>query len=113
MKYKMSCCVCLQTPAQKQALAFYRDVIGLPVKCDDRAIVELDASPIRLFLDQGEPRELIFELLVPDLEAAKKELTAAGCKIIRWEGKGKCCYIRDPFGQMFNLFEDPDAFDGK
>ena len=45
------------------------------------------------------------ELFVDDLEAAKRFLTDNGCKIIRWEGLGKDCYIEDPFGLRFNIWQ--------
>ncbi|MEE9443003.1 MAG: VOC family protein [candidate division Zixibacteria bacterium] len=110
MPYKFSRCIAMQHPAEKQVLEFYRNVIGLEVVGEGPDGVELNADPYRLFLDGREPRELIMELIVPDLEKAREELVAAGCRVIRWEGKGKCCYIRDPFGQLFNIWEDPDAF---
>ena len=52
----------------------------------------------------------IMEFLVPDAEAAKEELLKAGCKIVQWEGKGRNCYMRDPFGFVLNLYEEPEAF---
>jgi hypothetical protein len=45
------------------------------------------------------------EFLVEDLEAARDHLIGNGCKIIKWEGKGKDCYLQDPFGVVFNLWE--------
>jgi hypothetical protein len=47
---------------------------------------------------------------VPDLEEAKQELLATGCTVMRWDGLGKSCYMRDPFGFTFNVFEDKGAF---
>jgi catechol 2,3-dioxygenase-like lactoylglutathione lyase family enzyme len=108
--YKFSRCIAMQHPEEKQVLEFYRDVIGLEVVEGGPDGVELNADPYRLFLDGKEPRELIMELVVPDLEEARKELVTNGCNVERWEGKGKCCYIRDPFGQLYNIWEDPDKF---
>ena len=71
---------------------------------------ELTAEHNRLFFDAGEFRGPIFEFIVPDLEAARAELVTAGCSVIRWEGKGGCCYLQDPFGFWFNLWEDPEEF---
>jgi hypothetical protein len=31
---------------------------------------------------------------------------ANGCKVLRWRGKGQDCYIQDPFGVIFNLWEE-------
>ncbi len=45
------------------------------------------------------------ELFVDDLDTAKAHFLANGCKILRWHGKGKDCYIEDPFGVRFNVWE--------
>jgi predicted enzyme related to lactoylglutathione lyase len=45
------------------------------------------------------------ELFVDDLEAAKQVLLANGCKVLRWKGKSQDCYIEDPFGVRFNIWE--------
>lgn len=110
MPFKLSRCISLQHPAQKNIVEFYKDVLGFEVAGMAGEAYELTTEPIRLFIDRAEPRELVLELIVPDLEAARDELVAAGCRVIKWEGKGKDCYIRDPFGTTFNLWEDPAAF---
>ncbi|MBI2845393.1 MAG: hypothetical protein HYX86_02480 [Chloroflexi bacterium] len=51
----------------------------------------------------------VFEFIVADLEEAKGELLAAGCQVVRWEGKGRPCYMRDPFGFTFNLYEEQET----
>jgi hypothetical protein len=44
--------------------------------------------------------------LVEDLDAAREELVKHGCEVIRWLDKGQDCYVRDPFGVIYNLWED-------
>lgn len=110
MPYKFSSCICLQTPQRDEAKEFYEKVMGLKVASLDKGSVELEAEQNRLFLDMGDPLGPILEFLVPDVEAAKEELLAHGCEIVMWEGKGGCCYLRDPFGFVFNLYENPEAF---
>jgi len=46
------------------------------------------------------------EYFVDDVEAARQYLESNGCKVIKWEGKGKDCYMRDPYGLTFNLWEE-------
>lgn len=106
MKFRLSRCICLQHPAKDRIIEFYKDIFGLNVTEDSGGQVEIEGDPIRFFLDEGEPRELILEFIVDNLELAREHLVAAGCRVIRWEGRGKTCYMRDPFGTMFNLWED-------
>lgn len=106
MKYQMSPNVAVRTEQFTEALRFYSEVLGFPNRSDDHALGDHDASPIRLFvLEDDEVRGPVMELFVDDLEAAKQDLLSNGCEIVRWWGKGKDCYIRDPFGVMFNIWE--------
>jgi len=112
MPYKFSKCICLQTPDYEKALEFYHKVIGLEMSGSIEGSAELKAGENRLFID-NEKTALgpILEFLVPDVEAARRELLEKGCKVIVWEGQGGCCYMRDPFGFVFNLFQEPEAFE--
>jgi len=40
---------------------------------------------------------------VADVEAAKRQLTAAGCVIEEEDASLPRCYIRDPYGVVFNI----------
>ena len=111
MKYKFSRCLAMEHSNSKELIEFYRDKIGLDMVDNDGGDVEFDTKPVRLFVNQAEKQALIFELLVDDLDKAKEDLASKGCKILQWEGKGKTCYARDPFGFIFNVWEDPAAFD--
>lgn len=108
--FKFSPNVALQLPQRDQAVEFYQKVIGLEVAGREENSVALRSGQFRLWFDQGEFMGPIMEFLVPDLEEAKEVLLATGCQVVRWEGKGKPCYMRDPFGFVFNLYEEPEAF---
>jgi len=45
----------------------------------------------------------VFEFLAPDLAAARRRLLAAGCAIEEENSSLPRCYIRDPFGLVFNI----------
>jgi len=110
MQYKFSRCIALQVPEHEKVVSFYRDIMGLEVIGKENESIEFKAGENRLFIDKGPLMGPILEFLVPDQEAAKKELIELGCSVVVWEGKGKCCFMRDPFGFLFNVFEEPDAF---
>ena len=44
--------------------------------------------------------------VVDDVEAARELLEHNGCKVLHWEGAGKACFIEDPFGVRFNLWQN-------
>jgi catechol 2,3-dioxygenase-like lactoylglutathione lyase family enzyme len=89
---------------------FYKNVLKLKLVGQESGLVEFSGDPISMFVDRNDSPDIVLELVVPDAEKAKAELVSAGCEVICWEGKGKDCYIRDPFGIMFNIWEDPKAF---
>jgi len=110
MPFKFSRCLCLQHPQRDKVVESYRQVMGLELAKQEYNNVELKADPFRLFFDQGSLMGPIMEFYVPDMEKAKAELFLSGCQVLRWEGKGGCCYVKDPFGFVFNLWEEPEAF---
>lgn len=110
MRFKFSRCLALETPDFNRALDFYQNVIGLEVVRREGSTFELKAGQFRLFIDKGETMGPVMEFLVLELDKARDRLIKAGCKVVRWEGKGKCCFMSDPFGFIFNLYEEPEAF---
>lgn len=96
-------------PDVSVALAFYRDVVGLPVKfVDGDRYAALDAGGITLALasaaedlTDGVPA---FSLRVDDLAEAVAELTAAGATVVTPPTAGPHelrAVLRDPAGQLF------------
>ena len=115
MPFKLSRCLCLCTPEHARAVDFYEKTLGLKITSQTPDSVEFDAAPFRIFVDQSSSHGdtaygMVFEVIVPDLETARSELLEAGCTEVRWLGKGKDCYMRDPFGAIFNVWEEPEAF---
>jgi catechol 2,3-dioxygenase-like lactoylglutathione lyase family enzyme len=106
MKYRMSPNVAVRTEQFAEAVEFYTQILGFENRSSDPQLADLDASPLNLFVIADEEfNGAIMELFVDDLERARDELVANGCKILRWRGKGQDCYIEDPFGVIFNLWE--------
>jgi len=106
MKIKMSPNVAVRTNDPEGAYNFYREILGFSHRPENPAHTDLDADPLNLFvIKDSEISGPVMELFVEDLEEARKVLLENGCKIIRWEGKGNDCYIEDPYGVMFNLWE--------
>ena len=104
----MSPNVAIRTTEAAAAANFYSQVLGLPITAEADGETTIDASPFTLFvIDDHEIAGPVHELFVDDLEAARDELLAHGCEIVRWHGRGHDCYVRDPFGVIFNLWEEP------
>ena len=85
---------------------FYTNVLGFQDRSDDPQLADLDADPLNMFIIKDhEFAGPVMELFVDDLEKAREVLVQNGCKVIRWRGKGQDCYIQDPFGVVYNVWE--------
>lgn len=105
--FKMSTNFAVRTQDIQKAKAFYSDFLGFKLRNETSTELDIDAHPLTLFAIKDEITSgPILELFVPNLEKAKIELQSKGCTIIKWEGKGKDCYIKDPFGVVFNIWEE-------
>jgi catechol 2,3-dioxygenase-like lactoylglutathione lyase family enzyme len=102
----MSPNIAVRTNRFHKAVDFYSRVLGFKNSSTDPDLGDFDASPLRLFiLEDNELEDLVHELFVDDLDEAREYLEKNGCEIIRWRGKGQDCYIRDPFGILYNVWE--------
>jgi hypothetical protein len=102
----MSPNIAVRTRRFSAAADFCTNVLGFQDRSDDPQLADLGASPLNLFvIEDQEVRGPVMELFVDDLEVARETLVANGCKVLRWRGKGQDCYIQDPFGVVFDLWE--------
>lgn len=107
MKFRMSPNVAVRTKQFSEAVEFYKTVLGFVDRSSDPEVADFDANPLNLFvLEDDEFSGPVMELFVDDLEKARDVLIANGCQVLRWRGKGQDCYIQDPFGVIFNIWEE-------
>jgi catechol 2,3-dioxygenase-like lactoylglutathione lyase family enzyme len=107
MKFKMSPNVAVRTKEFAEAVEFYTNILGFVDRSSDPELADLDADPLNIFvIEDAEISGPVMELFVHDLDAARDVLVANGCQVLRWRGKGQDCYIRDPFGVIFNIWEE-------
>jgi catechol 2,3-dioxygenase-like lactoylglutathione lyase family enzyme len=97
--------VLIQTNKMDEATTFYEKVLGLKVIERSEQLVGFDTGNFRLFIDKGESYGPVFEFGVPNLEQAKTMLIENGCRVEIEDPRVPRCYVRDPFGLIFNLAE--------
>lgn len=108
MNIKLSKNIGFQVKDIEKAHEFYENVLGLtqPNNSDVEEI-EYRTDYNNIFLIPGEENlGPVMEMIVEDLSQAKNYLLENGFTIIRWEGKGKDCYVKDPNGMVFNVWEE-------
>ncbi len=97
--------ILIQTERSIEARNFYEGVLGFTVVHDDPAMCGLDTGSFRLFIDTAPALGPVFEFEVGSLSAIKARLLAEGCSIVEEDPSIPRCYMRDPFGLIFNLRE--------
>jgi predicted enzyme related to lactoylglutathione lyase len=101
--------IVLFTPNMKRLAAFYRDVLGLPLKIDEKGYKEFDAGGCGIALHNGtsqigkRPPKLSF--WTEDIAAARAMLVARGAKLGELKtGPGLTrCDGKDPDGNPYQL----------
>src|SRR3712207_3485737 len=99
--------IAVPTRDTARAVAWYRDVVGLPVS--EYAAFEVETPNVTLSFwlpeEQGEPfvpNENGIALRVPDVHEAVEEVRAAGGEVIGVEDTGVCHmgFVKDPDGNV-------------
>ena len=101
--------IILRTEQWPDAVKFYGSVLGLPVAYEAETMVGFETGAFRLYVEQGKPHAPVFEFLVRDVQAEKQRLIAAGCVLVEEDPSLPRCYLRDPFGLVFNLGRAPQT----
>jgi catechol 2,3-dioxygenase-like lactoylglutathione lyase family enzyme len=106
-EFRSTCDVIIRSNAWDRALDFYGSVLSLPVVHRSEDLVGFETGSFLLYLERSKSPDSghgpVFEFLVPDIAAARQRLLAMGCAIEEENSSIPRCYIRDPFGLVFNI----------
>ena len=95
--------IIIQTDKFAEAVRFYKNYCAFQLRT--RAKNSWDSKRDRSVCtsSRGSLHGPVLEFYVADVEAAKKELFPAGCRVEQEDPSVPRCYLRDPFGLTFNL----------
>jgi catechol 2,3-dioxygenase-like lactoylglutathione lyase family enzyme len=103
MANTLSTDVLIQSPDPKTAAAYYVEQLGFEITGETPDMISIHGGHINLFIERGPALGPVLEVAVADLEDAKQRLVANGCVIVKDEPGVPRCYVRDPFGLIYNL----------
>lgn len=95
--------ILIQAPDPQAAAEFYVKQLGFAINRQDDRWIDLLGDHINLFIEKGPALGPVLEVSVGDVEAAKRRLVASGCTIVKDEPDFPRCYVRDPYGLIYNL----------
>jgi len=95
--------ILLQAPDPKKAANFYVEHLGFEISDESPELVSLLGRRINLFIERGPVLGPVLEVTVDSVEAAKRMLVKYGCEVVKDEPEFPRCYVKDPFGLVYNL----------
>jgi predicted enzyme related to lactoylglutathione lyase len=95
--------ILLQAPDPRSAASFYVEQLGFAITGETPEMISLHGNHINLFIEFGPKLGPVLEVSVGDVEEAKKRLVENGCEIVKDEPQFPRCYVKDPFGLVYNL----------
>jgi predicted enzyme related to lactoylglutathione lyase len=95
--------ILIQAQDPKHAASFYVEQLGFAITGEDPQMMSLHGRHINLFIERGPALGPVLEVTVPDLEEAKRRLLQSGCEIVKDEPAFPRCYVKDPYGLIYNL----------
>jgi catechol 2,3-dioxygenase-like lactoylglutathione lyase family enzyme len=101
--FRSSSDIIIRTANWDHAVAFYKSTLGFAEVYRSDAMVGFDTGSFRLYVERGDVHGPVFDYLVPDVQAARQQLLAAGCVLVEEDASVPRCYLRDPYGITFNI----------
>jgi catechol 2,3-dioxygenase-like lactoylglutathione lyase family enzyme len=97
--------VIIQTERFEEAAAFYRDVLGFEVILDRPGLLGFETGSFTLYVERGSAPGAVFDFEFDDAAAVRQRLLEQGCTIVDDNPSVPRCYVRDPYGLVFNVAE--------
>jgi predicted enzyme related to lactoylglutathione lyase len=94
--------ILIQALDPKKAAAFYVEQLGFEITGEE-PMLSLHGENINLFIEQGPALGPVLEVTVVSVEEAKARLVKNGCEIVKDEPHVPRCYVKDPYGLIYNL----------
>jgi len=95
--------ILIQALDPKAAAGFYVKELGFTITGEHDRWIDLHGDHINLFIEEGPALGPVLEVTVADVEEAKARLVAIGCEIVKDEPEFPRCYVKDPYGLIYNL----------
>jgi len=105
MANKFGTDILIQAPDPKKAAEFYVKELGFVITGEKPHMISLHGDHINFFIERGPDVGSVLDLTVDDVDAAKARLVNSGCTIVKDEPDVPRCYVRDPYGMIYNLTE--------
>jgi catechol 2,3-dioxygenase-like lactoylglutathione lyase family enzyme len=95
--------ILIQAGDPRKAALFYVEHLGFEITDDNPNMIGLHGKHINLFIEPGPALGPVLEVTVDNMEEARARLVKNGCEIVKDEPDFPRCYVKDPYGLIYNL----------
>jgi hypothetical protein len=95
--------ILIQAQDPRKAALFYVEHLRFEITDDNPKMIGLHGKHINLFIEPGPTLGPVLEVTVDSVEKAKERLLKNGCEIVKDEPDFPRCYVKDPYGLIYNL----------
>ena len=95
--------IIIQAEDPKKAALFYVVNLGFETTDEKPNMISIHGKHINLFIERGPALGGVLEVTVDNVKEAKVRLVKNGCEVIKDEPNFPRCYVKDPFGLIYNL----------
>jgi predicted enzyme related to lactoylglutathione lyase len=103
MANKFGTDILIQSQDPENAAAFYVNQLGFKITDETPNMISLHGDHINLFIERGPALGPVLEVTVDNVDKAKLRLVKNGCEIVKDEPDFPRCYVKDPYGLIYNL----------
>lgn len=103
MANKFGTDILIQAQDPGKAARFYVEHLGFEITDDNPKMIGLHGKHINLFIEPGPALGPVLEVTVDSVEKAKEQLVKNGCEIVKDEPHWPRCYVKDPYGLIYNI----------
>jgi hypothetical protein len=97
--------ILIQAKDPMKAANFYVQELGFEITERAPNMISLHGKNINLFIERGPALGPVLEVTVKSVKDAKANLKKKGCRIVKDEPDFPRCYVKDPYGLIYNLTE--------
>jgi len=95
--------ILIQAEDPTKAASFHVEQLGFTITEEAPNMTSLHGEHINLFIERGPALGPVLEVTVASVEESKRRLVKNGCEIVKDEPNFPRCYVKDPFGLIYNL----------
>ena len=97
--------ILIQAKDPMKAANFYVKELGFEITDKNPKMVGLHGQHINLFIEPGPALGPVLEVTVKNVKEARARLKKKGCRVVKDEPDFPRCYMKDPYGLIYNLTE--------